>query len=77
MFYKDTVREMEEIERRRKEKTSFGPEESGVLYHVLEQRKSQARETTKRDLEHLMKERAERGDFVDKLERTLDQNMVH
>ncbi len=77
MFYKDTVREMEEIERRRKEKTSFGPEESGVLYQALEQRKSQAREATKRDLEDLMKERAERGDFVDKLERTLDQNMVH
>jgi hypothetical protein len=51
MFYKDTVREMEEIERKRKEKTSFGPEESGILYEVLDQRRSQAREATKKDLE--------------------------
>lgn len=36
MFYKDTVREMEEIQRRKKEKTSFGPEESGELYEALE-----------------------------------------
>ena len=36
MFYKDTVREMEEIQRRRKEKTSFGPEESGALYEALD-----------------------------------------
>lgn len=36
MFYKDTVREMEEIQRKKKEKTSFGPEESGELYEALE-----------------------------------------
>jgi len=36
MFYKDTIREMEEIHRRKKEKTSFGPEESGELYEALE-----------------------------------------
>lgn len=40
MFFKDTVREMEEIERKRKEKTSFGPEESGALYEALDQRRS-------------------------------------
>jgi hypothetical protein len=27
---------MEEIQRRKKEKTSFGPEESGELYEALE-----------------------------------------
>jgi hypothetical protein len=58
MFYKDTVREMEEIQRRRKEKTSFGPEESGALYEALDQRRSQARKDTKRDLENLIKERS-------------------
>jgi hypothetical protein len=36
MFYKDTIREMEEIQRKKKEKTSFGPEESGELYMALE-----------------------------------------
>jgi len=76
MFYKDTFREMEEIQRRRKEKTSFGPEESGALYEALDQRRSQARKDTKRDLENLIKERSERNEFMDKLERNLDYNMV-
>ena len=76
MFYKDTIREMEEIQRRKKEKTSFGPEESGALYEALDQRKSQARHETKRDLENLIKERSDRQDFVDRLERNLDYNMV-
>jgi hypothetical protein len=30
------MREMEEIQRKKKEKTSFGPEESGELYEALE-----------------------------------------
>lgn len=76
MFYKDTIREMEEIQRKKKEKTSFGPEESGVLYAALEQRRSHAKHHTKKDLENLIKERAERNEFMDKLERNLDQNMV-
>jgi hypothetical protein len=60
IFYKQTVQEMEAIQRRKKDKTSFGPEENGLLFEILDRRNTDAKLSTKQDLEYLMKERAER-----------------
>jgi hypothetical protein len=51
---------MEAIQRRKKDKTSFGPEENGLLFEILDRRNTDAKLSTKQDLEYLMKERAER-----------------
>jgi len=76
MVYKQIDNENEQRERRRKEKTSFGPEEDEILYQLLHNRKKDNVQATKDDLEDLIKERQNRSDFVHQLERSLDQNMV-
>ena len=76
MVYKQMENEQERIERRKKERTSFGPEEDELLYQMLENRKKESKEMTRQDLEELIKERQNRSDFVFNLERTLDQSMV-
>jgi hypothetical protein len=52
--------ELEEIERRRKERTSFGPEQDGILYDILEKRNQMAKVTTKQHLQSLIRERADK-----------------
>ena len=76
MVFKQIENDNELRERRRKEKTSFGPEEDELLYQMLAERRKDAKQATKQDLEELIRERQDRGDFVHKLERSLDQNMV-
>jgi hypothetical protein len=76
MVYKQIENENDQRERRRKEKTSFGPEEDEILYQLLHNRKKDNLQATKEDLEDLIKERQNRSDFVHQLERSLDQNMV-
>jgi hypothetical protein len=74
--FKKTIEEMEKDIRSKKERTSFGPEEDRLLYEILDSRKVDAKQSTKQDLQHLIKERESRHDFMNKLERSLDQNMV-
>ena len=50
--------ELEEMERRRKEKTSFGPEQDGILYDILEKRNQMAKLMTKQQLQNLISERS-------------------
>lgn len=68
--------ELEEMERRKKEKTSFGPEENQLLYQMLENRKNDIKQETKEQLENLIREKQDRQEFVSKLERSLDHKMV-
>lgn len=70
------MQELEELERRKKEKTSFGPEENQLLYQMLENRKNDIKQETKVELENLIRERQDRQEFVNNLERSLDHNMV-
>ena len=70
------MQELEELQRRKREKTSFGPEENQLLYEMLEQRKNDIKQGTKEGLEELISEKQNRHEFVTNLERTLDQNMV-
>ena len=67
---------MEEEIKRRKERTSFGPEENHLLYEILDNRKNDAKQTTKQDLLELINERTQRQEYIDKLERSLDTNMI-
>lgn len=76
MVYKQMENEQERVERRKKERTSFGPEEDELLYQMLANRKKESKDVTKQDLENLIKERQDRSDFAYNLERTLDQSMV-
>ncbi len=70
--FKKTLDELESEERRRRERTSFGPEENHLLYEILDSRKTDAKLSTKQDLQMLIKERHDRSDFMNKLERSLD-----
>jgi hypothetical protein len=63
---------MENDIKKQKERTSFGPEEDHLLYEILDSRKTDAKQSTKQDLEHLIKERQDRHSYMDKLERSLD-----
>lgn len=76
LVYKKTLEEMENDIKRRKERTSFGPEENHLLYEILDNRKNDAKHMTKKDLTELINERAQRHEYMDKLERSLDANMV-
>ena len=76
MMLKSIENEQDLRERRKKERTSFGPEEDEILYQMLKDRRQELKQTVKQDLESLIRERQDKSDFVHKLERTLDQNMV-
>ena len=64
MVYKQIENDNDKRERRRKEKTSFGPEEDEILFQMLHNRKKDNVQATKEDLEELIKERQNRSDFV-------------
>ena len=72
IVYKQIENEAEERDRRKKERTSFGPEEDELLYQMMLSRKTENKQATKQDLEELIKERQNRSDFVYSLERSLD-----
>ena len=57
IVFKQYENEQEEKERRRKQRTNFGPEEDELLYQMLKERKQEAKQSTKHDLEELIKER--------------------
>jgi hypothetical protein len=48
---------MDELQRKKKERTSFGPEENQLLYEMLENRKNDIKFETKDELEKLIKEK--------------------
>lgn len=58
------------------ERTSFGPEEDALLYEVLGNRRAEAREATKQELLEMIRERAQRRDFMNELERTVDATVI-
>ena len=72
IVYKQLENEAEERERRKKERTSFGPEEDELLYQMMLARRNENKQATKQDLEELIKERQNKSDFVYSLERSLD-----
>ena len=63
---------MEEAQKWRKDRTSFGPEENDLMYEILEQRNQDAKDYTKHHLQSLINERANKNEFVSSLERSLD-----
>ena len=73
---KQTIAEMEKENELKAAKTNFGPEENAELYNSQGNRRSEAKVANKHDLIALMKEKEDRHKFIDKLERSLDMNMV-
>ena len=72
IFYKQTVQEFEQEQSKKRQKTSFGPEENELLYHILEKRIDDAKQINKSNLEKLIRERANKHEFMSQLEKGLD-----
>lgn len=73
---KEDVAAFEREVNRQQERTSFGPEEDHMLYEVIGNRRAQAKHDTKLQLLEMIKERAERREFMHELERSIDANVI-
>lgn len=74
--FKNLHNDIQYVENKKPVRTSFGPEENALLFAILERRNEEAKLSTKQDLESLINERHYKNQFVNQLERNLDQNMV-
>lgn len=73
---KEDVAAFEKEINRYQERTSFGPGEDYMLYEVAGNRRAEAKQATKLHLLEMIKERAERREFMHDLERSIDANVI-
>ena len=68
--------DLDNDQKKYKDRTSFGPEENQLLFEILERRNSEMKQSTKQELQRLMRENMLKQEFMSQLEKSLDQNMI-
>lgn len=76
MSYKKIIKEFENVQNKKLEKTSFGPEEDEQLVSILVDLNDEKKQRTKEELEKLIEERKINRELINQFERTQDKITV-